>query len=76
MLPPAIVFMSTTDSKCLLPLVLAHGRMNVYDMHGKFIVAKTVSRNGNADVSSLASGIYVYTVETEKGLKSGKIIKR
>lgn len=51
--------------------------VRIYDLSGKNVLTQTVDANKPAiNVSSLSSGTYVITAETETGLQSAKIIKK
>lgn len=51
--------------------------VKIYDLSGKNVLTEMIDANKPAiNVSSLSSGTYVITAETETGLQSAKIIKK
>ena len=51
--------------------------VQVYNLTGKLLITKTGSDiNGTIDLSGLEKGIYMLTIQTDKGIFTKKIIKR
>jgi hypothetical protein len=52
-----------------------NGQISVYDATGKLMFSE-VLQNDEADVSGLSPGLYLYSVQTERGEARGKFLKQ
>lgn len=51
------------------------GRFNVKDLTGKILFAGELT-DGTVDLSSLSAGVYIFSLENGKGVKTARIVKK
>lgn len=51
-------------------------RFRLYDISGKNILDTHIQNNTSIDIHHLEKGIYIYQLDTDDGLKTGKILKK
>ncbi len=50
--------------------------LNLFDLNGRLLFAADLNANESVNLSFLNKGIYIYKVQTNQGVASGKIIKK
>jgi len=53
---------------------LHQAELSIFDTQGKKLYQGPA--NGNIDVSGLSKGIYIYKIQAQEGIKTGKLIIR
>jgi hypothetical protein len=59
-----------------LPENISQAFFTLYDMQGKILIKQEVSNKETVAIDNLASGIYIYSVRTDKQNHTGKLIRK
>jgi hypothetical protein len=66
-----------TDNICIiLPENVHSAVFTLYDMQGKILIKQEVSNKETVAIDKFASGIYIYSVRTDKQNHTGKLIRK
>jgi hypothetical protein len=66
---------ATDNIHIVLPEHTLNALFTLYDVQGRALIRKNISNRDVVSVEALASGIYLYSVKTEKQSYQGKIMK-
>jgi hypothetical protein len=67
---------ATDNISITLPENISQAFFTLYDMQGKILIKQEVGNKETVTVNNLASGIYIYSVRTDKQNHTGKLIRK
>jgi hypothetical protein len=67
---------ATDDIHITLPENVDQANFTLYDLQGRTVIKKAITKEDVVSVSKLAAGMYIYNVTTAKEHFSGKIIRK
>ena len=71
------IFPNPVGNQLFIELPDRNFTFKLYDFHGREVLVKTIYGNKESlNTSILKSGVYIYTIEKEGDLYTGKLIKK